>query len=69
MQVSQYPDMRDPVVDEVTDVNFLQVDGLSPGTWYWKVTASAEDGRTTNAMNKLSIDDMFYPGVDVLEVP
>ena len=69
VQVSRYPDMRDPAVDKKTDVNFLEVKDLDSGTWYWKVTASAEDGRTVNAMDKFSMDDVFYPGVGVLEVP
>lgn len=67
--VSRYPDMRDPAVDEITDVNFLEADDLDSGTWYWKVTAWAEDGRTVNSMNKISVGDTFYPGVGILEVP
>lgn len=69
VQISRYPDMRNSVVDEETDVNFLELTDLDSGTWYWKVTAKAEDGRTVNAMNKFSAEDVFYPGVGVLEVP
>lgn len=69
VQVSRYPDLRDPYIDEETDVNFLEVSGLPSGTWYWKVTAQAEDGRTTESMNKLALEDTYYLGVGVLEVP
>lgn len=69
VQISRYPDMRELAVDTVTDVNYLKLEGLESGTWYWKVTAAAEDGRTVNAMDKLSVGDAYYPGVAVLEVP
>ncbi len=69
VQISRYPDMRELAVDAATDVNYLKLEGLESGTWYWKVTAAAEDGRTVNAMDKLSVGDAYYPGVAVLEVP
>lgn len=67
--VSRYPDLREPIIDEITDVNFLDAAELPSGTLYWKVTAQAEDGRTAEPMNKLSLDGDFYPGVAQLEVP
>ncbi len=69
--VSRYPDLRDPLVQEVTDVNFLAVSPgtLPSGTYYWHVSACTEDGRTAEPMNKIEVNDVWYPGVDYLEVP
>ena len=41
---------------------------LPAGTWYYEVTASAQDGRTAPAMNKIQVSDVYYPGVDRAEV-
>ncbi len=69
--VSHYPDLRDPLVQEETDVNFLSVSPrtLPSGTYYWSVSAFTDDGRTAEPMNKISVNDVWYPGVDYLEVP
>ena len=69
--VSAYPDMRDPVIQEkdlmLTEYETTK-DVLSPGTWYWQVTACTDDGRTSMAMNKIQVNEIFYPGTDILEV-
>ena len=69
--VSAYPDMRDPVIKEkdlmLTEYETTK-DVLSPGTWYWQVTACTDDGRTSMAMNKIQVNEIFYPGTDILEV-
>ncbi len=69
--VSRYPDLRDPLVEEETDVNFLRLppETLPAGTYYWSVSAFTEDGRAAEPMNKIEVNDVWYPGVDYLEVP
>ena len=44
-------------------------DLVPPGTWYYRVTAQTQDGRTAQAMNKICVQDIYYPGVDMAEVP
>ena len=64
--------MSSPVVDEkgLNDTEYqISKDVLTSGTWYWKVTAQTDDGKTAEAMNKIKVNDIYYPGVDVLEVP
>lgn len=71
LMVSETPDMAEPAISE-DNLSVLEyrtsTDVLEPGTWYWKVTAQTEDGRTAQAMNKIQVQDIFYPGVDVAEV-
>lgn len=69
--VSRYPDLRNPLVDAETDVNFLPLgpETLPAGTYYWHVSAFTEDGRAAEPMNKIEVNDVWYPGVDYLEVP
>lgn len=69
--VSASPDMSNPVIDEnglsVTEYETTK-DVLKEGAWYWKVTAETDDGRTSEAMNKILVNDVYYPGADVMEV-
>ena len=71
LKVSAFPDMRDPVIWE-KDLVLTEYETtrkvLSPGTWYWQVTAHTEDGRTSEAMNKILVNEEYYPGTDILEV-
>lgn len=71
LKVSAYPDMRKPVIHEkgltTTEYETTKKE-LSSGTWYWQVTAQTDDGRTSEAMNKIQVNDSYYPGVDILEV-
>ena len=41
---------------------------VTPGVWYFEVTARTRDGRTAAAMNKIQVNDVYYPGVDRGEV-
>lgn len=71
LKVSSYPDMRKPVIHEkgLTTTEYETTKKtLSSGTWYWQVTAHTDDGRTSEAMNKIQVNDTYYPGVDILEV-
>ena len=71
LRVSQTPDMADPVIDQngLTMAEYeTTTDVLEPGTWYWAVTASTEDGRSSQAMDKILVNDVYYPGVLVSEV-
>lgn len=69
LTVSRTPDMASPVIDEqqMTQVEYRTSD-LEPGTYYFRVTAEAADKRTSQAINKIEINDVFYPGVDTMEV-
>ena len=71
LRVSQTPDMADPLIDQdgLTMAEYeTTTDVLEPGTWYWAVTASTEDGRSSQAMDKILVNDVYYPGVLVSEV-
>ena len=71
LRVSRTPDMADPVIDQdgLTMAEYeTTTDVLEPGTWYWAVTASTEDGRSSQAMDKILVNDVYYPGVLVSEV-
>ncbi|MBS5065140.1 MAG: CotH kinase family protein [Hungatella hathewayi] len=69
--VSRYPDMSNPVVDQ-SGLEALSLEvpktQLEAGTYYWKVTASTEDGRVMGALNELKVNDIYYPGVMKIEV-
>ncbi|MDY3920160.1 MAG: CotH kinase family protein [Candidatus Limivivens sp.] len=69
--VAPTPDFASPVIDEdgLTGLEYTtDTRTLPSGTWYWKVTAHTDDGRTAEAMNKIEINENYYPGVDVAEV-
>ena len=68
--VSEYPDLRIPLVDETLDSLEYETTtkNLPKGTYYWTVKASTKDGKTSEPMNKIQVNDVWYPGVDILEV-
>ena len=66
IQVSRYPDMRSPLVDQTGLINTgltVPRSSLGSGEFYWKVTAVRADGVTVDAMNQILVDDTYYPGV------
>ena len=66
IQVSRYPDMRSPLVDQTGLINTgltVLKSSLGSGEFYWKVTAVRADGVTVDAMNQILVDDTYYPGV------
>ena len=71
LRVAATPDMANPVVDvaglDSTEYG-VPAAQLAAGTWYYEVTATTQDGRTAPAMNKIQINDVYYPGVDRTEV-
>lgn len=71
LRVAATPDFASPVVDAAgLDSTAYEVPSaqLPAGTWYYEVTASTQDGRTAPAMNKIQVSDVYYPGVDRVEV-
>lgn len=71
LRVASTPDFAAPVVD-VSGLESTQylvpADQLPAGTWYYEVTATTRDGRTAPSMNKIQVNDVYYPGVDRAEV-
>lgn len=71
LRVAATPDFAAPVVD-VSGLNSTEYPvpaaQLPAGTWYFTVTAETQDGRTAPAMNKILVNDVYYPGVDCAEV-
>ena len=71
LRVAATPDFANPVVDvSGLDSTAYSVPAaqLAPGVWYYEVTAATEDGRTAPSMNKIQVNDVYYPGVDRTEV-
>lgn len=71
LQVAATPDFAAPVIDVsgLESTEYLADDSLiTPGVWYYRVTASTQDGRTAPSMNKIQVNDVYYPGVDRAEV-
>lgn len=71
LRVAATPDFANPVVDVagLTSTEYpVPADQLPAGTWYFTVTAETQDGRTAPAMNKIQVSDVYYPGVDRMEV-
>lgn len=71
LRVAATPDFASPVVDVagLTSTEYpVPADQLPAGTWYFAVTAETQDGRTAPAMNKIQVSDVYYPGVDRMEV-
>ena len=71
LRVVATPDFANPVVDVagLTSTEYpVPADQLPAGTWYFAVTAETQDGRTAPAMNKIQVSDVYYPGVDRMEV-
>lgn len=71
LRVAATPDFAAPVVD-VSGLNGTEysvpIAQLPAGTWYFEVTASTQDDRTAPSMNKIQVNDVYYPGVDRTEV-
>ena len=66
IQVSRYPDMRSPLVDQTGLINTgltVPKSSLGSGEFYWKVTAVRADGVTVDAMNGIKVSDQTYLGV------
>ena len=71
LRVAATPDFAAPVVDVsgLTSTEYpVSAAQLPAGTWYFTVTAETQDGRTAPAMNKIQVSDVYYPGVDRMEV-
>lgn len=71
LRVAATPDFANPVVNVagLTSTEYpVPADQLPAGTWYFAVTAETQDGRTAPAMNKIQVSDVYYPGVDRMEV-
>ena len=71
LRVAATPDFASPVVDVagLTGTEYpVPAAQLPAGTWYFTVTAETQDGRTAPAMNKIQVSDVYYPGVDRMEV-
>lgn len=71
LRVAATPDFANPVVDVagLTGTEYpVPADQLPAGTWYFAVTAETQDGRTAPAMNKIQVSDVYYPGLDRMEV-
>lgn len=72
LTVGATPDLAAPVIDAAgLESTAYQAPSelVPPGTWYYRVTAQTQDGRTAQAMNKICVQDIYYPGVDMAEVP
>lgn len=71
LTVSRTPDMSVPVIKETklkeAFYKYSQQQ-LPAGTYYYTVKAVSADGRTAMPMNKIQVNDVYYPGVDILEV-
>lgn len=74
LTVSKTPDMSQPVIleDNLT-LLFYEAEAslFETGTYYWKVAAESEDGRTVGAANKIQLDGVYYTGTmeDYIEIP
>ena len=71
LRVATTPDFAQPVIDAdgLETTEYLADAALvTPGVWYFEVTARTRDGRTAAAMNKIQVNDVYYPGVDRGEV-
>ena len=71
ISVASTPDFANPVIDEdgLTALEFhTTTEELSEGTWYFKVTAYTEEGKTSMAMDKILVNEVYYPGVISVEV-
>lgn len=70
-KVSATPDMKAPVIDVegLQSAEYETTKSVLPeGIWYWTVTAETDDGKTSEAMDKIQVNDVYYPGVISSEV-
>lgn len=66
LTVSRHTDMSDPLVDEtdlLTTSYTVPLEVLGSGEYFWRVTATREDGAVAEAMNEVIIDDLYYLGI------
>lgn len=66
LQVSEYPDMRDTIIDAkgLDVLNYTASDTLfGKGSYFVKIVAYSTDGRTVEACNMVQIEDEKYFGV------
>lgn len=71
LTVARTPQFTDPII-QVTGLESTEyqvdVEPYLGGTWYYRVTAHTASGKTSKAMNKIQVNGVYYPGVDVAEV-
>ncbi len=72
LTVAETPQFTNPVIN-VTGLSETQYEAklqeFAGKTWYFRVTAHTPSGKSSMAMNKIQVNDIFFPGVDVVEVP
>jgi spore coat protein H len=67
--LSTSPDFNNIVYKEDNIRSFsIDVPGLAPGTYYWKVIATTEDGRMAEAFNQIYTNDTYYDGIESLVI-
>lgn len=66
LKVSRKPDMSDPVID-IADLDaceyHIAAAQIGSGTFYFEVKAYTESGKSSGAMDKILVNDVYYPGV------
>ena len=65
--VADDPGMRNPVIDTFHTLTQMDLQ-LPSGTYYLRVTASSTSGKTAEAMDKINVNGVYYPGVIRFEV-
>lgn len=72
VEVSRYPDMRNPLVS-YTDLAVTSLtipkSTLGSGEYYWRVVATRDDGTPVDAMNEVVVNETYYLGVDRFDLP
>ena len=67
--ISTTPDFSNVIHQEDNIRSFsVDVTGLTPGTYYWKVIATTEDGRIETAFNQIYADGEYYEGEESLVI-
>ena len=59
--------MRNPVIDTFHTLTQMDLQ-LPSGTYYLRVTASSTSGKTAEAIDKINVNGVYYPGVIRFEV-
>lgn len=72
LTVDRTPQFADPII-QVTGLESTEyqadIEPFVGGTWYYRVTAHTAGGKSSQAMNKIQVNGVYYPGVDMTEVP
>lgn len=66
LTVSRHADMSDPLIDveNMQEISYsIPVSQLGEGEFFWRVTATREDGAVAEAQNQVIIDDVYYLGI------